>query len=216
MSTALIFHGGWDGHQPAECAEIFAKELEANGVTVTVSDSLDILNNAEAVKSYDLIVPIWTMGKIEKEQAENLLNSVKAGTGLAGFHGGMGDAFRGNIDYEWAVGGIFVGHPHIGDYTVRLTANQHEITEGLPLEFLYNSEQYYMLVDPSIQVLADTLYTHDGRRAAMPVIWTRSLGKGRVFYSALGHQAKEFSDHPPVKEMTVKGLLWAMRKGEQS
>ncbi len=211
MSTALIFHGGWDGHQPVECADIFAKELEAHGVKVTVSDSLDALNDPEQVKSYDLITPIWTMGEISKAQSDNLLNAVKEGTGLAGFHGGMGDAFRGNIDYEWAVGGIFVGHPHIGDYTVRLTANQHEITNGLPLEFPYNSEQYYMLVDPSIHVLADTLYDHDGRRAVMPVVWTRSLGKGRVFFSALGHQAQEFSDFPRVKDMTVKGLLWAMR-----
>jgi uncharacterized protein len=212
MQTALIIYGGWDGHEPQKCAEIFAKELKTHGVKVTLSDTLDVLNDAEKVAGYDLFTPIWTMGQISKEQSANLLNAVKAGSGFGGFHGGMGDAFRGNIDYEWAVGGIFVGHPHIGDYTVRLTATRHEITAGLPLEFGYNSEQYYMLVDPGIEVLADTLYDHDGRRAVMPVIWTRSLGQGRVFYSALGHQAKEFTDFPQVKEMTVKGMLWAMRK----
>jgi uncharacterized protein len=164
MQKALIVHGGWDGHQPAECAKIFADALRGHGVEVTVSDTLDALNDADTVKSYDLITPIWTMGQISKEQSANLLNAVKAGTGFGGFHGGMGDAFRGNIDYEWAVGGIFVGHPHVGDYTVRLTANPHEITAGLPLEFPYKSEQYYMLIDPSIQVLADTLYDHDGGR----------------------------------------------------
>jgi len=214
MKKALIFHGGWDGHQPAECAQIFASALESQGINVTVSDTLDALNDAEEVKSYDLIIPIWTMGHIDNEPLGNLLDAVKAGSGLGGFHGGMGDAFRGNIEYEWAVGGIFVGHPHIGDYTVRLTANPHEITADLPLEFPYNSEQYYMLTDPGIHVLADTLYDHDGRRAVMPVVWTRSLGKGRVFYSALGHQAQEFTDYPQVKDMTVKGLLWAMRKEE--
>lgn len=211
MKKALIVYGGWDGHQPAECAQLFTKELEAHGVTVTVSESLDALNDPEQVKSYDLITPIWTMGKISDDQSKNLLEAIKAGCGFGGFHGGMGDAFRGNIDYEWAVGGIFVGHPHIGDYTVRLTANRHEITADLPLEFPYNSEQYYMLIDPSIEVLADTLYDHDGRRAVMPVVWTRSLGKGRVFFSALGHQAQEFTDFPQVKDMTVKGMLWAMR-----
>lgn len=212
MQKALIVYGGWNGHEPQKCAEIFADALRNHGVEVTVSDSLDAFNDAEAVKSYDLITPIWTMGQIDKEQCKNLLDAVKAGSGLGGFHGGMGDAFRGNIDYEWAVGGIFVGHPHIGDYTVRLTAHQHEITAGLPLEFPYNSEQYYMLVDPGMNILADTLYDHDGRRAVMPVVWTRSLGQGRVFFSALGHQAQEFSDFPQVKDMTVKGLLWAMRK----
>ena len=121
MSTALIFHEGWDGHPPAACADLFATALRTHHVEVTVSDSLDALNDAEEVNRYDLIIPIWTMGEISKTQCDNLLNAVKAGCGLAGFHGGMADAFRGNIDYEWAVGGIFVGHPHIGDYTVRLT-----------------------------------------------------------------------------------------------
>lgn len=211
MKKALIIYGGWDGHDPEKCAQIFASALESHGVNVKVSDTLDALNDAEKVKTYDLITPIWTMGEMDKKQTENLLNAIKAGCGLGGFHGGMGDAFRGNIDYEWAVGGIFVGHPYIGDYTVRLTGNPHEITAGLPLEFPYNSEKYYMLTDPGIHVLADTLYDHDGRRTVMPVVWTRSLGNGKVFYSALGHQAQEFTDYPQVKDMTVKGLLWAMR-----
>lgn len=213
MPNALIVYGGWNGHEPDKCAEIFAGALKSHGVSVTLSDTLDALNDAEEVRRYDLITPIWTMGQISKPQSENLLNAVKAGSGFAGFHGGMGDAFRGNIDYEWAVGGIFVGHPHVGDYTVRLTGRRHEITDGMPLEFPYHSEQYYMLVDPGNEVLADTLYDHDGRRALMPVIWTRSLGQGRIFYSALGHQAQEFTDFPQVKDMTVRGLLWAMRKG---
>ena len=211
MKKALIFYGGWDGHDPEACATLFADELRKHDVEVTVSDHLDDLNDAETLKGYDLITPIWTMGEIEKESCDTLLNAVKEGTGFGGFHGGMGDAFRGNIEYEWAVGGLFVGHPHIGEYSVRLTEKQHPITEGLPVEFSYRSEQYYMLTDPGNDVLADTVYTHDGRRTVMPVVWTRTSGKGRVFYSALGHQAQEFHDYPEVKDMTVRGLLWAMR-----
>ena len=211
MKKALIFYGGWDGHDPEACATLFADELRKHDVEVTVSDHLDDLKDAETLKGYDLITPIWTMGEIEKESCGNLLAAVREGTGFGGFHGGMGDAFRGNLDYEWAVGGLFVGHPHIGEYSVRLTEKQHPITEGLPVEFSYRSEQYYMLTDPGNDVLADTVYTHDGRRTVMPVVWTRTLGKGRVFYSALGHQAQEFHDYPEVKDMTVRGLLWAMR-----
>lgn len=211
MKKALIFHGGWDGHDPEACAHLFADVLRKHEVEVRVSDSLDCLEDAENLQSFDLITPIWTMGELPKELTSNLLGAVQTGTGLGGFHGGMGDAFRGNIDYEWAVGGIFVGHPHIGEYTVRLTAQQHPITAGMPLEFSYHSEQYYMLTDPSNEVLADTLYDHDGRRALMPVVWTRSLGAGRVFFSALGHQVQEFHDVPQVRDMTVRGLLWAMR-----
>jgi len=129
--------------------------------------------------------------------------------GLGGTHGGMGDAFRGNLEYEWMVGGHFVGHPHVGDYRVRLTAVDHEIVAGMPSEFSYRSEQYYMMVDPGINVLAETLYLHEGRRCIMPVVWTRNWGRGRVFYSALGHRPQEFLDFPEVRQMTLRGLVWA-------
>ncbi|HAU36730.1 MAG TPA: hypothetical protein DCX07_03305, partial [Phycisphaerales bacterium] len=124
-------------------------------------------------------------------------------------HGGAGDAFRGNVGYEWMVGGIFAGHPHVGDYEVRLTGRKHVITDGLPKTFPYKSEQYYMLVDPGNEVLAETVYTHEGRQVVMPVIWTKAWGKGRVFYSSLGHVAQEFRDYPHVLAMTVRGMKWA-------
>jgi hypothetical protein len=50
------------------------------------------------------------MGQLSREQSAGLQQAVRAGTGLAGIHGGMGDAFRGNLEYEWMVGGHFVGH----------------------------------------------------------------------------------------------------------
>jgi type 1 glutamine amidotransferase len=66
-----------------------------------------------------------------------------------------------------------------------------------------------MIVDPSITVLADTLYHFEGTRAVMPVVWTKTWGKGRVFYSALGHSAQEFIDYPEVLAMSVRGIIWA-------
>jgi len=77
--------------------------------------------------------------------------------------------------------------------------------------FLYDSEQYYMLVDPGITVLADSVYVYNGQTATIPVIWTKQWGRGRVFYSALGHQAEEFTRYPAVAKMTVEGMKWAAR-----
>ena len=151
------------------------------------------------------------MGQLTPEQSSNLCNAIHAGVGLGGFHGGMGDAFRGNLNYEWMVGGHFVAHPYVGEYTISIKDHSHSITAELPESFSYDSEQYYMMIDPSVTILADTVYRHEDKDVTMPVIWTKQWGKGRVFYSSLGHKAYEFIKYPAVTRMTVNGLKWAAR-----
>lgn len=209
MKRALLFWGGWDGHKPESIARRLQSELAPHGIQTDLSPTLACLEDLESLQTYDVVLPCWTMGTLSADQSKNLLAAVRGGVGLAGAHGGMGDAFRGNTDYEWMVGGHFVGHPHVGDYTVRLTAYSSPITDGLPMEFPYRSEQYYLLVDPANDVLADALYTREGRRCVMPMAWTKSWGRGRVFYSALGHDPKEFDDFPPALEMLLRGIRWA-------
>ncbi|MDX2110437.1 MAG: ThuA domain-containing protein [Verrucomicrobiota bacterium] len=211
MKTALIFWGGWDGHKPQTVAELLGAALENQGFEVTLTAELSSLEDADKLAKYDLIVPCWTMGQLSGSQTSSLVKAIRSGVGLGGIHGGMGDAFRGNTDYEWMVGGHFVGHPHVGEYVVSLTANESPITAGLPAAFPYKSEQYYMLTDPANVVLADTLYVYENRRCRMPVVWTKTWSQGRVFYSSLVHDPKEFLEFPHVLEMTVRGLLWAAR-----
>ena len=208
---ALLFWGGWDGHKPEQIAQLLARELSSHQFDTEVKSSLDCLNDAEALKQYSLVIPCWTMGALSEQQSKNLVEAVRAGVNLAGIHGGMGDAFRGNLDYEWMCGGHFVGHPHVGDYTVRIRDFASPITAGLPGVFPYRSEQYYVMVDPSIHVLADTEYLYEGRTVTMPVAWLKPWGKGRVFYSSLGHDPKEFTDFPEALTLTVRGLLWAAK-----
>ena len=149
------------------------------------------------------------MGQVTLAQEKGQDEAVGAGVGLGGIHGGMGDAFRGSLGYQWMTGGQFVGHPHIGDYTVRVRDFASPITQGIPPTFAYRSEQYYMLVDPAIHVLADAEYLHEGRSIPMPVAWIKPWGKGRVFYCALGHDPAEFSQFPDAMRLTLNGLLWA-------
>lgn len=210
-SKTLIICGGWDGHAPQENAALFKSSLETHGHDVTVVEDFTPLDDAEALLSYDLIIPMWTMGEPTDEQITTLANTIRAGVGLAGSHGGMGDAFRGKLDYEWMVGGHFVGHPHVGPYEVRVTQSADSIVADLPEQFTYDSEQYYMLMDPAVDVLAETTYVYEENSCTMPVIWKRNWGTGRVFYSALGHEMAEFTKYPDVLEMTIKGLLWATR-----
>jgi type 1 glutamine amidotransferase len=206
---ALLFHGGWDGHEPESFSTLLAEKLAAHGIQTDRRDDLKILDEAEALKGYDVIIPFWTMGELSKERTENLLAAVANGTGLAGIHGGMGDAFRGNIDYQWVVGGQFLGHPHVGPYTVTICDPEHEITQALPQKIEYDSEQYYMMIDPDVHPLAETTYELQGRQVRMPVAWVRQWEKGRVFYSALGHVTREYQENTAACELAIRGIRWA-------
>ncbi|MCC6414913.1 MAG: ThuA domain-containing protein [Opitutaceae bacterium] len=212
---ALILQGGWDGHQPVECGELFATKLRERGFAVDVTDTLTTLEDAARLGTYSLIVPIWTMGTLTATQEQNLVNAVLGGVGIAGFHGGMGDAFRGSLAYQWMTGGQFVAHPdNVKDYVIRIVNHDDPITRGIP-DFAVKSEQYYMLVDPRNEVLAVT--THQSvsvpwtNGVEMPFVWKKVHGEGRVFYSAAGHQRSEFDDYPEQLEITLRGMSWAAR-----
>ncbi len=214
MKKALLVYGGWEGHEPKQCADIFAPAMRERGFDVTLSDTLDVYLNQELMQGLDLIVPLWTMGTITREQEKGLLDAIAGGVGVAGWHGGMGDAFRNNTSYQWMVGGQWVAHPgNIIDYRVNIIDHHDPITAGIG-DFAMHSEQYYMHVDPSNQVLATT--TFSGEHApwvegtVMPVVWKRMWGKGRVFYSSLGHVARDF-DVPEAKEIQLRGMAWASK-----
>ncbi|HEX7000456.1 MAG TPA: ThuA domain-containing protein [Trueperaceae bacterium] len=214
MKRALVFQGGWQGHDPAGSAALAVRSLEPEGFAVDVSATLEVLHDAGALAAYDLIVPVWTMGELSAEGERNLMRVVEAGTGLAGWHGGMGDAFRASLGYKMMVGGQFVAHPgDITRYTVRITAGDDPITQGLD-DFELMSEQYYMHVDPSNEVLAETTFAGDAQPwlegVVMPVAWRRRWGKGRVFYLSIGHAVAEF-DVPQAATLLRRGLTWASR-----
>ncbi len=214
MKKALMVVGGWEGHEPRQCSEIFVPILQSKGFDVEVSYSLDAYLDAEKMAALSLVVPIWTMGTITREQEAGLLNAIKSGVGVAGWHGGMGDAFRNNTEYQWMVGGQWVAHPGgVIDYRVNITNHTDPITAGLA-DFDMHSEQYYMHVDPSNEVLATTTFDRPeapwAKGCVMPVVWKRMWGAGRVFYSSLGHVAKDF-EVPEACEIQTRGFLWAAR-----
>ncbi|MFA5206012.1 MAG: ThuA domain-containing protein [Lentisphaeria bacterium] len=214
MKKALMVWGGWDGHEPRQCVERFAPFLRQHGFAVEIADTLDVYADAAKMAGLALIVPCWTCGTITPEQEKGLLDAVRAGAGLAGWHGGMCDAFRGSTTYQFATGGQWVAHPgNLVEYAVTITRPDDPITAGLK-DFRMTSEQYYLHTDPSNEVLAVTLFNGEAegmdwiRGCIMPVVWKRRWGRGRVFYSSLGHVAKDF-DVPEARTLMERGLLWA-------
>jgi uncharacterized protein len=214
MTSALFVWGGWEGHEPRQCVDLFAPWLESQGFDVSITSSLDTFLDHDYLRSRSLVVPIYTMSTITDEQERGLLDAVASGVGLAGWHGGTADAFRNNPEYQFMIGGQWVAHPGgIIDYEVTIARSDDPITAGLD-NFRMHSEQYFMHVDPSNEVLATT--TFDGSHlpwiagTVMPVVWKRRWGEGRVFYSSLGHVAHDF-DVPEARTIMQRGLLWAAR-----
>ncbi len=209
---AMMVWGGWMGHEPKKCVDIFAPYLESQGYDVTISDTLDVYLDKDLMMGLNLVVPVWTMGSITNEQEAGLLEAVESGVGIAGWHGGMGDSFRNNVRYQFMVGGQWVAHPGgVIDYEVNITKPEDPIVAGLD-DFAMHSEQYYMHVDPSNEVLATT--TFGGEHCAwiegtvMPVAWKRTYGAARVFYTSLGHIASDF-EVPEARQIVERGMLWA-------
>jgi type 1 glutamine amidotransferase len=215
--TALVVRGGWEGHSPVEVTDRYAAELEKRGYRVTASQSLDSYLDAAALARTDLIVQCWTMGTITEAQLAGLWAAVRAGTGFAGWHGGMVDSFRDATRYQLITGGQFVHHPReFVEYEVRPAPGResHPLVAGMTA-YGVRTEQYYVHVDPSVDVLAVTDFVEDpempeasGR--VMPVVWTRAWGAGRVFVTTLGHRPQDH-DVPRTHETIVRGLLWATR-----
>lgn len=216
MRSALMVWGGWDGHEPKQCVDILFPFLQEQGFDVEMANTLDVYLDKEKMMALSLVVPVWTMGSISREQCQGLLDAVRSGVGIAGWHGGMGDSFRENVGYQFMVGGQWVAHPGgIVDYEVNIIDHDDPITTGLS-DFNMHSEQYYLHVDPGNDVLATTTFSVeqggmdwiDG--CVMPAVWKRRYGAGRVFYTSLGHVAKDF-DVPEVKEIVQRGMMWAAR-----
>ncbi|MBQ9115453.1 MAG: ThuA domain-containing protein [Clostridia bacterium] len=216
MKNALIVHGGWEGHDPKGVAKLFKEILEGEDFSVTVSDTLDAFLGDLSI--YDLLIPIWTMGTISREAEQNVCRAVAAGTGMAGCHGGMCDAFRNSTEWQFMTGSQWVAHPGNSDaeYTVNIKKSASDpIIQGIE-DFSVKSEQYYIHVDPAVNVLATTRFpTANGNHTTngqvdVPVVYTKRWGKGKIFYNSLGHTSEIFKI-PEAKELMRRGFLYAAR-----
>ncbi len=210
----LMVYGGWDGHQPDVFAQRVSKWLTEDGAIVTISDSLGVYTNKEIMDNTDLIIQYWTMGQITKEQFQGLETAVKNGTGLAGCHGGLGDSFRNNPEYQYMVGGQWVVHPggRIESYSVHIVDSNDPVSRGIKDFKMKNTEQYYMHIDPNIKVLATTKFTDSIhpwiKDHVIPVSWKTYYGDGRVFYLSIGHNPNDFNT-PQARELILRGIKWA-------
>mgnify|MGYP003682009417 CR=1 FL=1 len=216
----IYVYGGMKGHKPAESVDLMVPKLRAEGANVKVFDTLSVYADEKLMAETDLIIQTWTMGKMTKEQFKGLEKAVMNGTGLSGWHGGLGDAFRDNLKYQFMVGGQFVSHPGGKiNHSIKIVNKNDPITNGIDDFDLKKTEQYYMLIDPNIKVLAISEFDKESYQksgkpenkltgSSMPVVWKKNYGKGRIFYSSIGHNLTDFGV-PEVMTMQMRGFRWA-------
>ncbi len=181
-----------------------------------MSNSLEAYQDAEKLLGLDLIVPLWTMGQIEQELVNNVSAAVQSGVGLAGCHGGMCDAFRNNVDWQFMTGGQWVAHPGNDgvEYMVNMKRGSSPLLDHIE-DFQVKSEQYYLHVDPAVEVLATTRFpVVPGPHSAnglvdMPVVWTKRWGNvARLLQFAgtsRGYHRYASSDRDDAQRVPVGG-----------
>jgi uncharacterized protein len=214
---ALVVRGGWEGHNPVEATDRFIPFLKEHGFAVEVHDGPEVYADPDKLAETDLVVQCYTQGVATDEQVAGLSAAVERGTGLAGWHGGIVDSFRGSPDYLHLTGGQWAAHPGgFVPYEVRVVPERatHPIVAGLD-RWSLDTEQYWVLSDGLNDVLATTLFEPGPDtpwREAMvaPMVWTRQWGQGKVFVSTIGHKLEDL-DVPDVRTLTERGLLWAAR-----
>lgn len=213
---ALIFWGGWEGHQPENVANLFSNQLIEEGFEVEIENSLDCLLKVDLLE-LSLIVPVWTMGEISPEQCMAVVAAVGSGVGLVGCHGGMCDSFRNNTEWQFMTGGQWVAHPGDSHVNYSIDLIDSEFTKGLPSRFNVTSEQYYLHVDPGVRIIGTTDFPakgidgpHTKNPCKMPQVWTKYFGEGKVFYNALGHDRAVLELDTP-RELMRRGFLWAAK-----
>ena len=210
----LVVYGGWAGHQPKYFADKISAWLKTQKAKVYLSDSTSIYTNEKLMNELDLIIQHITMSKITENQLKGLINAVSKGTGLAGCHGGLGDSFRDNTEYQYMIGGQFVKHPGGQvNYKVTIENRKDSITRGIK-DFNVFTEQYYMHVDPALDVLATTTFSgkYDPwiKGVIIPVVWKKKYGKGKIFYNSIGHSKQDYNI-PEVWTLIKRGVLWAAK-----
>ncbi|SCY18582.1 hypothetical protein SAMN02745898_1011154 [Streptomyces sp. 136MFCol5.1] len=214
---ALMVRGGWEGHDPVGCTEAFIPRLERAGFGVTVAESLAVYEDAALLAATDLVVHSWSGGELTTLQESTLVSAVEAGTGFAGWHGGVIGTNVTNARYLRMVGGRFLWHPDgFQDFTVRIATSPDRdgaITEGVE-DFDVVTEHYWVLTDGLNTVLATSVLSPTGDQwgepVEFPVVWTRRWGAGRVFVCTLGHRVADL-EVPQTARIVERGLEWAAR-----
>ena len=199
----LFYRGGgvhdWQGLTPI-LVDILKK---AGDFEVTLTESLDDLK-AGKIAGYDLVLVYSTgVNFTDKEQEKGLCEFVRNGGAYAGIHSAT-DSFKESDAYWELVGGRFAGHGG-GQFKVYVYDREHPITAGLE-DFEIQDETYSHTYHKNACMRCLVRMDRGDERQSMG--WVQHYGKGRVFYTGLGH-GREAWTNPQFQKLVVRGIYWA-------
>jgi len=174
----------------------------------TIPSNIAVLEDPELNKKYDVIVAYnasnWT--NITERQMAGYLNFVRNGGGWVGIHSAT-EAFKTNPEYVRMTGASFVRHEPYRKMSILRVEGEHPILEGIANFEIMDEFYYHEQCDlEDKHVLLACQSPDDG--LVRPIAWTKTYGKGRVFYTALGHSMESWSSLSLLRLVT-QGIAWA-------
>ncbi|MEZ0611574.1 PVC-type heme-binding CxxCH protein [Fibrella sp. WM1] len=210
--TEILFLGDNGHHRPVERVPQLMAALGDRGINITYTDQLNDLN-PDNLSKYDGLLIFANWDSIPKPQERALLDFVASGKGLIPVHCAS-FCFRNSAEYvDKVVGGQFWRHRMDTIQTRTVDANS-EIMAGLPPIKAYDETYLHTHLQPDNHVLAvrdikaDQAKDKPGQKDE-PYTWTRTYGKGRVFYTAYGHDERTWSQ-PGFQQLLERGILWSV------
>lgn len=197
----LLLLGTDPGHHGPQLVEPFLKALPGTEITVEKTDRIEDLNT-DKLNAYDVLAIFRDNGELTPDQESALVGFVESGKGLLPIHCAS-NPFRKSDAYTKLVGGRFLRHGY-GPFQTTVIDAQHPAMRHLR-GFPATDETY---VHDQLGRDLQVLMVRDEEGGYEPSAWTRNQGKGRVFYTALGHDEKTWGD-PKFHDLLVRGLRWS-------
>ncbi len=205
MKKALIMKGG-RFHPFDSCAKILEDFLKRDGICESVVT--EDRNAFKNLKDYDLVIDYTQGGELTLEQEKGLCKFVRNGGGFIGIHSAS-DSWVKNDEYMEMLGSHFIGHGPVTEFTVNISPLEHDITRRI-FDFKVVDEFYILEKKTShFEVLA----TGNWQFKTHPLSYTREYGKGRVFYTALGHDERAFNN-PFFQKLIFRAVRWVTGEKE--
>ncbi len=199
----VLFLGHASEHHNARLyAPWLATALFASGINITYTEKLEDLNK-ENLSKYDGLVIYANHDVLSKEQEAAMKGFVEGGKGLIPLHSAAG-CFKNSDWYIETIGGQFASHGE-GEFTGETVAPGHAIMTGLKPFTTWDETYVHQRINPDMTVLTERV---EGDHHE-PYTWVKNVGKGRVFYTAYGHDERTWKNEGFL-ELVENGIFWAM------
>ena len=207
----ILFLGDNGHHKPMERLPSIMAALGDKGVNFTYTDQLEDLT-LKNLNKYDALLIFANWDSIPPHLEKDLLAYVSSGKGILPIHCAS-YCFRNSAEYVKMVGGQFWRHT-MDSIEAKIIQPDHFIMKGLrPFKVVDETYLHDHLQDDNNvlaerEIKADQFKDKPGVKTE-PYTWTRQYGKGRVFYTAYGHDERTWQN-TDFQELIYRGILWAV------